>query len=421
MKRPVKVCFWVTTLQANVFSLAHHLCRLPQFEVVLAVPGLHAYLKEPINRLYPLTCPLIERDDRRATDSLKRFGADVTVVDNHYPPERLSPLLVNVWHGFGWRGPEGRAQFKDVYRSIKRLTGVAPDTPNPAFMWICAGETNRQYRIHSTGFHPENVFATGQAYTDDVVRPKISRDSALAYYPPHFSRKKICLFAPTWHFGRIFSGWGDDIAIIQNMIQRVDEVGGAMILRMHDRKRFDPTYAAQIEALSGRCGNVVVKFKDEQQDNLLDLTVADCMVSNYSSMLTFFYGTGKPSVHLYPFEKGREQPLYRTWKNGKVRERKASDPRGIWSLPPEDTGGPIAYSAQEALDQLETALVDDTTGRSAALGFIAKHCAPYDGGRCQALAELIQQRVKRLRGEDAPAGGPRSRAHGGLPFSGWRR
>ena len=131
MKRPVKVCFWVTTLQANVFSLAHHLCRLPQFEVVLAVPGLHAYLKEPINRLYPLTCPLIERDDRRATDSLKRFGADVTVVDNHYPPERLSPLLVNVWHGFGWRGPEGRAQFKDVYRSIKRLTGVAPDNAQP--------------------------------------------------------------------------------------------------------------------------------------------------------------------------------------------------------------------------------------------------------------------------------------------------
>ena len=166
---------------------------------------------------------------------------------------------------------------------------------------------------------------------------------------------------------------------------------------------------------------MVVKFKDEQQDNLLDLTVADCMVSNYSSMLTFFYGTVILPFTYTPSKKDGEQPLYRTWKNGNVRERKASDPRGIWSLPPEDTGGPIAYSAQEALDQLETALVDDTTGRSAALGFIAKHCAPYDGGRCQALAELIQQRVKRLRGEDAPAVPLRSRSYWGLPFSGWRR
>lgn len=417
MDRPIKVCFWATTLQANIFSLAHYMSSAPRFEAVAAVPNRRAYLQEPINQVYPLPCQLLERDDPQTWKHLQRFAADVTVVDNHYPPARLSPLLVNVWHGFGWRGPEDRVRFKETFRSIRKLTGTPADQSNAAFMWVCAGETNRRYRIHTTGFHPDTVFATGQAYTDDMVRARISRDAALAYYPRHFARKKIVLFAPTWHFGRIFSHWGDDLAILREMAARIDAAGGALILRMHDRKRFDSAYLTQLEAFCRRRGNVVVKFKDEQQDNLLDLTVADCMVSNYSSLLTFFYGTGKPCIHLYPFEREREPPSYRIWKNGKVREMKAPTPDVVWSLSPLETGGPIAYSVPELLNWIDVALADPATGRPAALQFIAKHCAPYDGNRCQALAELIRQRVRRLYGEGSAARTGANR----LPFSGWRK
>ncbi|MGV8074696.1 MAG: CDP-glycerol glycerophosphotransferase family protein [Syntrophobacteraceae bacterium] len=369
----------------------------PRFEVVVIVPNLSAYLKEPINQLYPWKSPLLNRDDRQTIPFLKEFQADVNVVDNHYPPAKLSPLLVNVWHGSGWRGLQDKAHFKEVYRSIKRLTGLNPDKPNPALIWTTAGETRRQYRIGVSGFHPDNVLATGQTYTDDIVQNKISRDAALCYYPPDFAGKKICLFAPTWHFGRIFSHWGDDEAIIQSMIERLSSINGALILRMHDRKRFDAAYLAQIESLCARYNNVVVKFKDEHQDNLLDMTVADCMVSNYSSMLTFFYGTGKPSIHAYPFEKGRQRFLYRIWKRGKVRVMEAPVGDNIWSLSPEETGGPIAHSVQETLDLVEMALTDSTIGNSMARQFIEKHCAPYDGNRCGVLSDIIEQRADQLQ------------------------
>jgi hypothetical protein len=398
MDRPIRVCFWATALQANVFSLAQHLSASPQFKVVVAALNVKQYLLEPINRLYPLQCQILDRSDRNTLKYLRRFQADVTVVDNHYPPEPLSPLLANVWHGFGWRGPEDKSQFKEIYRSIKRLTGLPPDRPNPALMWICAGNTNRGHRIRVTGFHPDNVLAVGQPYTDDIVHPKISKEAAIAYYPSQFANRKICLFAPTWHFGRIFSHWGDDIAIIEKMTARIEAAGGALIIRLHDRKRFGKAYAEQIEALSSRWAHLLVKFKDEQQDHLLDITAADCMVSNYSSMLTFFYGTGKPAIHLYPFRRGEEAPVYRVWKRGRVREMRTPDPGGIWSLSPMETGGPVVYSAPEAFEQMEAALADASIGRAAALQFIAKHCEPYDGNRCKSLADLIQQRVKRLQG-----------------------
>ena len=410
MDQPIKVCFWVTALQANVFSLAHYLSASPRFEVVVAAVNVSHYQKEPINRLYPLPCRLLERDDKNTLKFLERFQADVTVVDNHYPPAPLSRLLVNVWHGFGWRGPEDKSQFKEVYRSIRRVTGRTPGEPNPALMWICAGETSREYRIRVTGFHPANVWATGQPYTDDMVCPKISKHSAIAFYPEQFAQRKICLFAPTWHFGRIFSHWGEDTAILAHLIDSVDEIGGALILRLHDRKRFDAGYAAQLEAFGKRRNNVVVKFRDEHQDNLLDMTVADCMVSNYSSMLTFFYGTGKPSIHLYPFEKGREANRYRIWKRGKVREKEAREPFGVWSLSPAEAGGPIACSVEETMHWIKAALADDTTGRQAARQFIEKHCAPYDGGRCKAIADLIQERVDRLHKEDSSHQGSHGQA-----------
>lgn len=392
--KKIRVCLWATTLQANIWSLSKYLAEHDRFEVVVVTEDAKKWHTEPIAQVIPPTYTVMEKND---PDTLRYLQTDfkplVTVVDNHYPPKKLSPFLINVWHGFGWKGPEDRKAFNTVFKNVKKLTGISADTPNPYFRFVCGGNTNFEYRIHVTGFAPENVLPLGQAFTDDIVNNQIRKEDIQRFYPDIFANRKVCLFAPTWHFGRIFAHLGDDIEILENIFKKLDELDCALILRMHDRKRFEPEYLEALETLARKHPLVMLKYKDTDRDNLLDMCISDIMMSNYSSILTFFYGTFRPSIHIYPVNKNFETSYYRVWKNGAVRVEKAPEENYIWSLDPVENGGLVAHSVADIEASIENAVSDSDCCREKSSAFLAKHTAPYDGHVCENITDAIIQMV----------------------------
>lgn len=393
MTAPLKVCLWATTFQANIYSIAKHLAQRPDaFSPLVVLDGRQAYLTEPIQRLAPAGCRMLDRADPQTARQIEAFAPAVLVVDNHYPKTRIAPGLVNVWHGFGWRGPEDREAFASLYREVSKQVGSPPSESNDYFRWISAGQTNLEHRVHVSGFHPDNVRPAGQAFVDDVMHACAtwSRADLERFYPPSFQGRKVMLFAPTWHFGKIFAHWGDDIAILDRLFRFISERDAALIVRMHDRRRFDADYLAQLERLAQRYPSVLLKYKDDAQDNLVDIVFSDVMISNYSSILTYFYATGRPSIHIHPVERGQESTVYHYWKAGKLRTR-VEDASYIWSLDPDQHGG-LAVDSQNALEAaIARALAEPDCCAERTRQFVADHCAPYDGRNCERVAQVITE------------------------------
>jgi len=225
--------------------------------------------------------------------------------------------------------------------------------------------------------------------TDDLMPPLIPREQALSYYPPSFRSGKIALLAITWHHGRIFAHWGDDGELMRRLFRELDRLGLAVIVRMHDRRRYEPGYLKFLGQMVKDYPAVLLKYKDQERDNLLDLTVSDVLISNFSSILNPFYYTGRPSLHIYPVAPQQEFFIQRTWKRGKVRERKVPSSDFIWKLDPEENGGILARSFAQLLEAMETAVRDPDCCREKARIFVQKHMAPSGGSICPRIAEVL--------------------------------
>ncbi|MBU0552867.1 CDP-glycerol glycerophosphotransferase family protein [Myxococcota bacterium] len=387
---PLRVCFWTTTLQADVLTLARHLTEDPRFEVLVIADEVAAFLQEPIQRLRPLTAALIDKADPKVITKARAFRADITVVDNHFPPKALSPLLFVLWHGFGWKGPNDIKEFAAVHRDIKRLTKAPSTQPNPRFLWQCFGPTDLEHRHAVSGFARENLASLGAAFTDDLITPTVPREVARAHYPALAGCAQIVLVALTWHYGRALAHWGDDLELFKRLLDALAARGAGVILRMHDRRRFEPDYLAALEALVAAREGVIIKFKDEDRDSLLDLSASDVMVSNYSSILNYFYATQRPSIHVYPVASASEAFLWRTWKRGKVRIEAVPSADYVWKLPPEEHGGLLARDFEGLIQAIYQGLDDPGCSVEAAARFMTRHMAPVDGRTSARIATALR-------------------------------
>ena len=387
----IRICVWATTFQADILTLTRFLIADERFEVLVAIEDPDLFRDEPIQKLLPIRCQLVDRAQKASIKIIKSFKPHLTIVDNHFPPSRLSPALFVLWHGFGWKGPNDRKEFAQVYKAIKKLTGAPADKPNEHFLWQCFGPTDLEHRHSVSGFARENLKNLGSAFTDDLLFPPISRDKACLYYPASFSSGPVVLLAFTWHYGRVFSHWGEDISLFKRLFEHLTNLGCSIILRMHDRHRFEPDYLKQLESLSQQFDNVLLKFKDVDRDSLLDMLISNVMVSNYSSILNYFYATGRPSIHVYPVKSANEAFLWRTFKRGKVRCKKIPSADYIWKLPPEENGGLMAKNFEELLETLEHATSNPECCKTRSREFIATHMAPVDGKTCDRIADVLQQ------------------------------
>lgn len=394
---PVRVCFWTTAFQADVLALARYMGADERFEPLVVLDDKAGFLRQPVHRLLPLSCELLDKDCGATMRRARDFGARVTIVDNQFPKRKLSPKLFVLWHGFGWKGPNDVKEFARKHRHIRRLSGASSMEPNENFLWQCFGPTDLEHRHLVSGFARENLRSLGAAFTDELLDTTISREQALGCYPQLAKARRVGLIALTWHYGRAFSHWGDDIDLLRRLFDRMSSRQCAAIVRMHDRKRYERAYLLRIERLAARYPGAVLKFKDEEPDSLLDLVASDFIISNFSSILNYYYATGKPSIHVYPVAAAGEAFLWRRWRRGRVRTTKVPSADYVWKLPPEENGGLLVRSFEEMLAALDRVLEEPDCCRKASAGFIERHMAPVDGRTreriCRAILELCGSRA----------------------------
>ena len=115
----IRVCFWSTTFQADIFSFAYYLSLNEQFDVVVVLEDIDKYKQEPIYTLQPITCNMLDKNDKNTLSYLKKFEPHLTIIDNHFPSKNFSSHIFNIWHSYGWKGPQDKKEFKGIYKNIR--------------------------------------------------------------------------------------------------------------------------------------------------------------------------------------------------------------------------------------------------------------------------------------------------------------
>jgi hypothetical protein len=400
----MRVLIWATHLQTDILALAAWLDRRDDIALMIVTPGAARFSETRIARALKFRAALLDRRDSATLQKARAFVADVVVADNHVPPPGTAPRLFYMWHGLGWKA-RSRLDLQIFYHQVKQLTGIDPRLPNPNFKAQCYGPSDRAWRIDDWQLPPESCVEIGMAFSDLLLAPPYAREQAAAGYKLDVRRRRTVLMAITWHYGGVFavrpSLWRTllslfgrtpinrkDVAFLARMIEAVEERHANLLICLHDRRRYDPTFLRMLEQLAEASGFVELRFKDEHPDNMSDLLVADVMISNLSSFLAYFYLLRRPAIHILPGGgmRGLERAMM-LFSRIRLRRRFRDD--DAWMLDPRDTGGPIVGDTDEAVDVVVAALDDPTAGRAATDRWLARHLPRVDGGTCKRFeAEL---------------------------------
>lgn len=390
--KPLKICFWCTSFQADNQALASYLAAEEGFEVMVAIDRPQRYRGEPVNRVLPFTGRLLDREGPATLAAIEAFAPDVLIVDNHLPPKPLAPRIFVLWHGFGWRVDD----LGVMRKHLKKLVGDVTK-PNPRFRWQAFGPWDREYRIDHSRFAADNVVALGSAYSDVLapqssVRTQFDPQSVQEHYDIDLSRPTV-MVGLSWHHGGALGHWGDDADLHERLVAHIGKAGANVLLRLHDRFRYEDDYVRSMESLARRHPHVALKFKSESPDSLVDVLVSAVMISNYSSFLNAFYYTQRPTIHIDPVAGIGGQHVTRMMKRGKLRIRKVADPMSTWKLSPDDIGGLRARSFEELLGAIDTAMADPDCCRGLAQEFVGRHISHADGTTRERIARYLQQWV----------------------------
>lgn len=384
----MKICFWATSFQADNQALASHLCREPGFEVTVALDDPEGYRREPVWDVLPFGGRLLDRRASSTPDAIEALKPDCLIVDNHLPKRRLAPRMYVLWHGYGWRVDD----LSTMKRELSKLIGPV-EAPNPHFRWNAFGPIDRSYRIEHSGLDAQNVAAGGSPYSDLLI-PGAPRRVALdpAAVQAHYRidlRRPTLLLGMTWHHGGALAHWGDDQMLHEELAAHLARRGANLLIRMHDRHRYEAADIARMERLSARHPNVQLKFKSSSPDSLVDVLLSSAMISNYSSFLNAYYHTGKPSLHIDPVARG-SQNYRRDWRWGRLRVKKVADPLSSWKLAPDDVGGLVAHDFEQLLAGVDRALDDPECCADASAAFNRRHVTGADGRTCERIARELR-------------------------------
>jgi hypothetical protein len=386
----MKICFWATSFQADNQALASYLSVQPGVEVLVALDDPERYRQEAVWSLLPFEGHLLDRRAPSTLDAIETFAPDCLIVDNHLPKRRLAPRLYVLWHGYGWRVDD----LSTMRRELGRLVGPV-DRLNPQFRWHAFGPIDRAYRIEHSGFAPENVLAAGSIYSD-LLMPGGARQVGLDtsrvqhHYQIDLSRPTL-LLGMTWHHGGALGHWGNDQALHEALVAHLARRGANLLIRMHDRHRYEAADIARMERLAAANPNVQLKFKSSSPDSLVDLLVSSAMISNYSSFLNAFYHTGRPSIHIDPVARGGGPNYRRHLRFGRLWVKKVSDPMTSWKLPPSDVGGLVAHDFGGLLRAVDQALDDPECCRELSRDFNRRHVTLADGNTAERVARQLRE------------------------------
>ena len=383
----VKILIWATSFGADLWSLARFLDGRSDVELKIVMNDPQLFLQEGIAKLYPLQSQIIERRFYHQLIGIPGFKADVTIMDNWVPFRPPSPRGFMLWHGFGWKGPNDVREFAYLHHCIKRTWGSSMKS-NRNFRWHTFGPWDFEHRTTISGFHPENCRQVGAASHDYLLSP-VAREKLQPFYPFDVITRKTILFAPTWHYGKVFSHWGDDSEIMNRLLQECTSRDANVIIRLHDSFRYDKKDLSSLKALSASHKNVLIKFKDSAPDNILDMQVSDVLMTNFSSIANLYYATRRPTIHIYPVANADEEFMWRRYTPLGTVKKKITSVKYIWKLPPEDNGGLLAHSLPILLEQIGQALDDPDCCKEKVEDFLKRHMLGGDGRTCQRIWEVL--------------------------------
>lgn len=363
-----RILIWASTFQAELEALCVDLAQETECEVLIAAPRAFQY-----RALSAVATPerppsaLVDRSSKQGLRQAKAFDADVVVVDNNVPTHKLSPRLFMAWHGFGWR-PDS---IGPTTRRIASMYG-ALDKPNRSVRWLAIGPTDAEDRIRH-GIDRSNIVHSGSSFAhwltpDSPVLQAFSASDVQSEYIIDLSRPTV-LFAFTWHYGEPLSSWGESLVLMEQLFSRLSELGVNALVRLHDRHRYRRRFVKEMTLLADRLPHVQCKFRDSSPNSLVDLLVGDALVSDLSSILTYWYHSQKPTVHLVPRADaaGMLQTRRRQHRRLKIATTPVDDAR--WKIPPTEVGGPVVQSIDELVGHLAAIVGDSScTGSSRATG-----------------------------------------------------
>ncbi len=385
----VRVLVWATTFGADLWSFTRFLDRHADVQLKVVLDRSDLFRSQFVAKEFPLRAELVERKKRHAYVGLLGFRPDVTILDNWIPRRRLSPSAMMLWHGFGWGAGTDASGFATLHRQLKRTWGDVR-TQNARFRWQCFGSTDFEYRTQKSEISAENCRVLGAASHDDLRTP-IERARLQPAYPFDIVNKKTVLLAPTWAYGGFLHQWGDELQLFERLVDKVRDHGANLLIRMHDRFRFEPEYRDRLESVVAGSDNVMLKYKDTAPDNYLDLQIADVLITNFSSIANLYYATGRPSIHIAPTETDDDELIYHSLRAGGRLEQTKSTIRDSWKMPPSENGGLLARTFDDLMLHIDRALEEPGCCESAARSFIEKHMVPADGRCCERTFAALEE------------------------------
>jgi len=139
-----------------------------------------------------------------------------------------------------------------------------------------------------------------------------------------------------------------------------------------------------------------LRFKDEHPDNMSDLVVADVMLSNLSSFISYFYLLGRPAIHILPGDPSGVMERT-TMLLSRIRLRRRVSADQAWMIDPHDIGGVLVMNTDEARKELDAALRDPNMHNGAAAVWLDHHLPIRDGRACERLTVELEKLCRASR------------------------
>lgn len=414
--KSLRILVWATHPQFDIMAFASYLDQAPGVELLVVARKLAAFLAQPFARVRPFSATLLDWDDPSVPERIRKFSADVAIMDNRLPPIGSAPRLVNIGHGLGWKNV-GSTDLWIYHQGQTRFTGYDSRRPNPNLLVLCYGDTDLRWRTERWGLDPANCRKIGMPFADLVADPPYVREELVDDYRIDI-RKKTVLLNITWHYGAVFAqpaGLGARIRRLLSsksrsrdfdFIERLAEATAArdanIIFCLHERKRYSSAIRRRFEAIAARWPNMELKYKDERPDNLADLLVSDVMVSNYSSFITPFYLLARPAIHIRPVARNQSAFEFSMLTFAGLWGRTASPNKEAYMMDLDDTGGPIVENADDAIAAVLNALDHPDECRATTAAWLDRHLYRPEGGAAVRLFNQIVAMCERVPKAVAP-------------------
>jgi CDP-glycerol glycerophosphotransferase (TagB/SpsB family) len=370
------VVLYAKIFGANIFTLARYLDAQTDisYYVMTDMKSFEGCLSQSIHPLQ--RAGYIFYDD---INKFRELNPDFCIVTNTVPDQEYMNYI-QIHHGFGWKGEDLRKNYErepsfDEFPFIKYSTAYS--------------EYDKKYR-NGRGYSHDKIITVGEIFSDDLLDQKFSTDDIKRCLK--ISENKIILFSPSWdHSGRSSGFFGNmyktlmrDIIEFVAFIKMTEEKGFHVILRFHEKKRYKRHLITQVVLwfVSKKFTNITWHYLNEEPDPLPFLQIADLMISDISSIITYMYILEKPVILI---------------TSDDYSSANIFPPNHNWRIPMTDLIGEKVHNADSLLNAIQemtsTSAVDYNKMQRK---FVKRYFHNVDGGTAERFMKSILNRLDLL-------------------------